>query len=287
MNFDAPIKVEFLNEEILEDAVTNESVIPYFTEISKIYLGYRQCYKTDPTGELTISTEDAFATMRKVCDYYDEYNKSHPNHQWHQPFTDMYDGGVINWLKYWKMCLFISKHMNHESPLEHGSMTVRIQCSRDCSHQWVRSRVASHSQSSQRYIKITDPEFICPPSIRSNPIAYQEFQQYLGQMQYVAETMRRVGIPNEDIRAIFPNAITTHIVTTANFREWQHILEERCCTRAQWQIRDIATQIRDHLQFHIPFIFHGSKCERLGYCPEGKGCCGKMSIKEVVIDPVN
>lgn len=281
MEFDIKPKVEFLNDEIepFEDNVT----IPLYKEVAKIYLGYRQCYKTDPTGELQYTSADAMKIMGEVCKYYESWNETHPNQQWVQPFNDSYDQSVDTWIKYWKMCLFISKHMNHESPLEHGSLSVRIQMDRSCSHQWVRSRVASHSQESQRYVKTTDPEFICPPSIKNNPIAYQEFTQYLGQLKYIAENMRRVNIPNEDIRAIFPNAIVTHIVTTANFREWQHILEERCCTRAQWQIRDIANQIRDYLQFNVPFIFHGSKCERLGYCPEGKGCCGKMSIKEAII----
>lgn len=271
MNFDFKPQVDFLVED---------TVLPFYPEIRKIYLGYRQCYKTDPTGELKIDPTKAMTLIARATAYYEYYNRSHPEDKWVQPDSENID----KYLEYWQMCSFIANHMNHESPLEHGSMSVRVTMSRSASHQWVRSRVASHSQASQRYIKTDDPDFICPPSIRHEPIAYDYFCKYLGRIPEIVETFRRLGIPNEDIRAIFPNAITTEIVTTANLREWQHILEERCCTRAQEEIRTIATKIRDYLQKEIPFIFHGSKCERLGYCPEGKGCCGKMPVRTEAVN---
>lgn len=43
----------------------------------------------------------------------------------------------------------------HESVLEHCSITVRIVCSRACSHQLVRHRIGSYSQVSLRYVNQT------------------------------------------------------------------------------------------------------------------------------------
>jgi thymidylate synthase ThyX len=42
----------------------------------------------------------------------------------------------------------------HESVIEHASVSVRVICSRACSHQIVRSRLCSFSQESQRYVRV-------------------------------------------------------------------------------------------------------------------------------------
>jgi thymidylate synthase (FAD) len=46
---------------------------------------------------------------------------------------------------------FIKKHLRHESIIEHAVFTVRFTCSRTCSHQLVRHRLASYTQESQRF----------------------------------------------------------------------------------------------------------------------------------------
>lgn len=46
---------------------------------------------------------------------------------------------------------FIERHRKHESIIEHFGFTVRFTCSRACSHQLVRHRLASYSQESQRF----------------------------------------------------------------------------------------------------------------------------------------
>ena len=48
---------------------------------------------------------------------------------------------------------FIRKlsEIGHLSPFEHANFTFGVKCSRACSHQFVRHRIASFSQKSQRY----------------------------------------------------------------------------------------------------------------------------------------
>lgn len=59
--------------------------------------------------------------------------------------------------------------MGHESPIEHVSFTFSIEgISRACSHQVVRHRIASFSQQSQRYVKLSQFEYIVPPQIEAN-----------------------------------------------------------------------------------------------------------------------
>ena len=50
----------------------------------------------------------------------------------------------------------------------------------------------------------------------------------------------------------------------------------RCCSRAQWEIRDVACQMLDLVKEKAPNLFRnaGPGCVR-GICPEGKMSCGK------------
>jgi thymidylate synthase (FAD) (EC 2.1.1.148) len=65
-----------------------------------------------------------------------------------------------------------------------------------------------------------------------------------------------------------------------NCRSLLNFFEERCCTRAQWEIRQMANKMLA-CQEAVPVVFAaaGAKCERLGYCPEGeKFTCGRYPL---------
>ena len=47
----------------------------------------------------------------------------------------------------------------------------------------------------------------------------------------------------EDARFVLPNACETKMVCTFNARSLQNFFALRCCNRAQWEIRDVATQM--------------------------------------------
>lgn len=164
----------------------------------------------------------------------------------------------------------------HTSVLEHASFTFAISgVSRSLSHQLVRHRLASYSQQSQRYVKVGELEYVCPPSLHESLSAERSY--FLASMK-TAECAYRdmiaAGVPAEDARFILPNATATNLVMTMNCRELLHFIEERCCYRAQWEIHDLAWNIREKLVDALPDVFGdcGPKCRRLGYCPEDKGC---------------
>ena len=48
---------------------------------------------------------------------------------------------------------------------------------------------------------------------------------------------------NQDARFILPNAAETKIMVTMNARELQHFFRQRCCNRAQWEIRAMAEKM--------------------------------------------
>ena len=51
----------------------------------------------------------------------------------------------------------------------------------------------------------------------------------------------------------------------------------RCCQRAQWEIREVATEMLRLVKEVSPTLFRlsGPRCVA-GPCPEGKMTCGKM-----------
>ena len=61
-----------------------------------------------------------------------------------------------------------------------------------------------------------------------------------------------------------------------NARELIHFFNLRCCERAQWEIRDMATEMLKLAKSAAPFIFKdsGPSCVS-GKCSEGEMTCGK------------
>ncbi len=132
----------------------------------------------------------------------------------------------------------------HESIIEHASLTFEVSgISRACSHQLVRHRIASYSQESQRYVDLSDPEFVVPPCIAEKPAAVEVWNGLVQQMKGAYRELRRLGIRKEDARFLLPNATATRIVVTMNFRELRHFFKVRCDRAAQWEIRALAREM--------------------------------------------
>lgn len=86
----------------------------------------------------------------------------------------------------------------------------------------------------------------------------------------------------EDARYVFPNACETKLVFTMNIRSLLHFINLRACTRAQWEIRDLAIEILRQIKQIYPTLFRtaGPGCVS-DKCPEGKMSCGRqLEMKE-------
>lgn len=193
--------------------------------------------------------------------------------------------------------------IGHESPIEHASFTFGIEgVSRSLLAQITRHRIASYSVQSQRYVTEAHFEYVVPPEIEAIPRAREEFlaameedqrhyenltallkeahkQKLLndGKEEKTADRMaQKMAI--EDARFVLPNACCTKLICTFNARSLFNFFSHRCCNRAQWEIRDVATQMLMLVRRVAPNLFHrsGPPCLR-GACPEGKMSCGRMS----------
>jgi thymidylate synthase (FAD) len=162
----------------------------------------------------------------------------------------------------------------HGSVIEHASFTFSIEgVSRAMTHQLVRHRIASYTQQSQRYVRYdTVKNYVTPPSIAENTEAKRKFDLTLKRISETYQNLLQMGIPKEDARFILPNAAMTNIMVTMNARELRHFFNVRCCARAQWEMREAATEMLRQVREAAPVLFEnaGPTCVELGYCPEGK-----------------
>ncbi|ACV23016.1 Thymidylate synthase thyX [Slackia heliotrinireducens] len=172
----------------------------------------------------------------------------------------------------------------HFSTLEHASYTFAIDgVSRALTHQLVRHRIASFNQQSQRYVKYKDGlDVIVPETISANEETAALFDEAVDAAMEAYKKLLEAGVPAEDARYLLPNAAETKIVVTMNVRELLHFFSNRCCNRAQWEIRELAHAMLELARPTAPYIFMdaGASCVR-GACPEGKMTCGNPYPKVV------
>ena len=197
--------------------------------------------------------------------------------------------------------------IGHESPIEHASFTFAIEgVSRALLAQITRHRIASYSVQSQRYVAEKNFEYVLPPEIEADDEAkkiflnsmsrahedYLKISEILSAKYYdeflaegcddkeVKRKAQKKAI--EDARFVLPNACDTKMVATFNARSLQNFFRHRCCNRAQWEIRELATEMLKLVKEVAPNLFKKSGPPCLyGKCPEGKMTCGKMvEVKE-------
>ncbi|MCX6775428.1 MAG: FAD-dependent thymidylate synthase [Candidatus Micrarchaeota archaeon] len=168
----------------------------------------------------------------------------------------------------------------HASVTEHVSFTFSVSgVSRALTHELVRHRMASYTQQSQRYVRVSGEDaFVIPATIKASEKASKLFKAALSEIRKNYDELIETGIPVEDARYILPNATKTTITITMNGRELLHFFSLRCCERAQWEIRELAEMMAKECRKVAPVIFEkaGPSCVQLGTCPEGEFSCGKL-----------
>ena len=174
----------------------------------------------------------------------------------------------------------------HLSVTEHASFTFAVEgVSRALLAQLTRHRIASFSVQSQRYVSMAKGfDYVVPPSIAAlGEEETREFEREMEQMHaWYLRWQEKLGgageASNQDARFVLPNACATRLVVTMNARELLHFFELRCCSRAQWEIREMAWQMLALCREAAPALFAqaGPACLR-GACPEGAHSCGKAA----------
>lgn len=150
---------------------------------------------------------------------------------------------------------------NHQSVLEHISISVRFICNRGFSHELVRHRIASFSQESTRYCNYSKDKF--GNEITVIEPCWFDLESDQGDIWKIAmknseESYFRLieaGAKPEQARGVLPIDLKTEIVITANLREWKHILLLRSAVSAHPSMRELMIPLHSEFAEHLPEIF--------------------------------
>lgn len=206
--------------------------------------------------------------------------------------ADMWPRLLSGEIEHEKQCEFVSRVLEsgHVSPIEHVMFTFAAEgVSRALTHQLVRHRLASYSQQSQRYVDGSSFNYIVPPAIAKNAESRAEYEECMESIRASYIKLKELLVEDgrgdkaaEDARFVLPQGVETRIVFSMNCRSLLNFFEQRCCTRAQWEIRAMAMKCLKICRKELPVIFNtaGARCEKTGYCPEGeKFTCGRYPLR--------
>jgi len=150
----------------------------------------------------------------------------------------------------------------HESVLEHGSATFYIEgISRNLTHELIRHRHLSYSELSQRFVDMSEANFVNPPAVRGTmlpnlePLDIEEAASYaelVASLQEAGSTRKQA---REAARAYLPSGMETRIVVSGNHRAWRDMLKKRYSVHADAEICELAGFLLECLREIAPGIY--------------------------------
>lgn len=175
----------------------------------------------------------------------------------------------------------------HQSVLEFADFTFHIEgVSRALLAQLTRHRHSSFAVRSQRYCVEDGFKFVIPKSIKDDASIESEYLQVMNQIKQFYSHALDHGVPAEDARYMLPNACFTNLEVKMNGRALIHFCNERMCSRAQWEIRELAYKMKSEVENVSPQFakYLRPKCEihtDFPMCPEHKSCGKHPRIKDI------
>lgn len=142
--------------------------------------------------------------------------------------------------------------------------TLIVDMNRQISHQFVRHRMSSYSQESQRYVELSDRFEYMPSDNKLNAECFEvDFDDVFPQacakkhMSYeemmIAElafykAIRNAGFKPEIARGVLPNDCKTKIAVTRTIEQWRHYFKLRLEQHAQSLHRELAQSMLKAIQ---------------------------------------
>lgn len=134
-------------------------------------------------------------------------------------------------------------------------------------------------QSSTRYIDYSNFDYIVPRTVKSNAAAEEIYKGCVQNIQYnISKLIHNCDIVKEDAAMLLPLGMTTNVSGKYNGRTLGAMAEQRLCTRAYWEFRQLMRDWEKALRGYseewntlCDYIFV-CKCDKAGYCLESHGC---------------
>ena len=125
--------------------------------------------------------------------------------------------------------------------------------------------------------------YIMPDSIKNNH--EKEYKEIFRENNEKVTEYKNKGIRDEDLVYFYLSGNACNIETSMNARTLEWISRMRCCNKAQWEIRNIANEMKDKVKEVNPLIGTtlGATCDVLNYCPEGKDSCKNRGVVKKLV----
>lgn len=145
---------------------------------------------------------------------------------------------------------------SYKDLLDFCTITVFVKnMSRCASMQMIRHRNAI-SQQSQRYVKITEDEFVTPDEFDTTKgVDYKEISKTMKAVYNDLVSDGELKQKNEDARYILPQSVSTKLYMTFTFRKLLHFFNVRTGKSAQAEIRNIALSLQELFIEGNNFVF--------------------------------
>jgi thymidylate synthase (FAD) len=164
---------------------------------------------------------------------------------------------------------FVDKICNayqHESVIEHCSVTVKFIHNRGFTHELVRHRLSSFSQESTRYANYSKDKFdnqitVIRPYWMDGEINEDKMKSYLlweKSMKVSEEVYLKIlehKLQPQAARGVLPNDLKTEIVCTSNLRQWKNIFKLRTAQAAHPDMKRTMIPLLNEFKAKIPVIF--------------------------------
>lgn len=144
-------------------------------------------------------------------------------------------------------------------------------------------------QASTRYIDYEKGfETVVPPSVRSNGEALDIWHETMSQVQYGMAKLKALGVPKEDYTNLLPLAYESKMIWKVNLRCLVNFFGMRLCSRAYWEIRQLANDLKTALEQYSPEWRQISdelfvpKCVQAGYCTESQSCLLRPKKDDII-----
>jgi thymidylate synthase (FAD) len=168
---------------------------------------------------------------------------------------------------------FVNKQLSrgHYGPWEHPQITFAVKgVSRVTMAQITRHRHMTFDVQSQRYVDFSETDTIVPKSLTddehftretgvveldniSQDVAQELYQQLADESLELYEELVDEGVPKEDARFILPVGTPVNMTFSGNARTMMHVLNLRQKANAQWEVRQLAEAVADHLEDWMPY----------------------------------
>ena len=150
--------------------------------------------------------------------------------------------------------------IGHGSPIEMNNITFRFVGDRNFLAQLSRHRLLSLAVESARYCNYSKGKFNHSVSfVKPLGIVTEEQEKIWEESCKKSEEdyfkLLDAGCKPETARSVLNTSLATHIIASGNIREWRHVVELRCDTHAQDDIRAIIMWALTLLYKHYPVFF--------------------------------